>query len=367
MAAGLLESPPYAPRPRGRRLRQLLVAGLIVVGMVLTVAVLRRPVEFESEAVRASRIMTDALKALAAHRRTLDIAIDPTTDPSQSGLIGIDYSDLTTTLGDLRAKQLSVQPAFAALIVTWLKDAGVRRGDRVALSLTGSFPGLNIAALSACEAMGLEALVISSIGASSYGANIPGFTWLDMERYLVAQGLVRSRTRYASLGGIVDTEGGLDGQGYVLAERAIDQHGASYLRERGVAGVVHDIERRWGIYSAGGLPKAFINVGGGVTALGWAPEAALLDDGLLRRAPVLRSAERGLIFRMLEAGVPVIHLINIERLVARNHLSRDPMMGEVVDRAPIWRLQLRQLAVLLLVWLTSCAYLIIGGAQRRRL
>ncbi|MBK6335610.1 MAG: poly-gamma-glutamate system protein [Betaproteobacteria bacterium] len=90
----------------------------------------------------------------------MDIAIDPTTDPSQSGLIGIDYSDLTTTLGDLRAKQLSVQPAFAALIVTWLKDAGVRRGDRVALSLTGSFPGLNIAALSACEAMGLEALVI---------------------------------------------------------------------------------------------------------------------------------------------------------------------------------------------------------------
>ena len=130
---------------------------------------------------------------------------------------------------------------------------------------------------------------------------------------------------------------------------------------------MHDIERRWGIYSAGGLPKAFINVGGGVTALGWAPEAALLDDGLLRRAPVLRSAERGLIFRMLEAGVPVIHLINIERLVARNHLSRDLMMGEVVDRAPIWRLQLRQLAVLLLVWVTSCAYLIIGGAQRRRL
>ena len=34
---------------------------------------------------------------------------------------------------DLRAKQLSVQPAFAALIVTWLKDAGVRRGDRVAV------------------------------------------------------------------------------------------------------------------------------------------------------------------------------------------------------------------------------------------
>ncbi len=143
-------------------------------------------------------------------RQRLGIPLDPALDPARSGLIGEEYTDLTTSLGHLRAKQTSLNPQFAGLVVMWLKRAGVRAGDRVALACSGSFPALNLAALCACETLDLRPLVFSSVGASNYGANLPGFTWLDMEAELHRQGLLRTRSRYASLGGIVETGGGLD-------------------------------------------------------------------------------------------------------------------------------------------------------------
>jgi poly-gamma-glutamate system protein len=245
-------------------------------------------------------------------------------DPAESGLIGLDFSDLTSTLGDLGAKQTSLNPYFAALVVMWLKEAGVVPGDRLAISLSGSFPALNIAVLSAAQVMGLKPLIISSVGASSFGANIPGLTWPDMERFLFAQGLIPWRSQYASLGGIIETDGGLDGTGIEVAREAIAKHGAIYLQENGAVNLEEDLARRQKLYFAEGPPKAYLNVGGGITALGWTPEAALLGEGLLRRVPGGSSPKRGLIFKMYAAGIPVIHLLNIERLAARYHLPQRP-------------------------------------------
>ena len=72
------------------------------------------------------------------------IPIVSSLDPNGTGLIGCEYSDITSTVGDLKAKQLSVNPAFSALITTWLYEAGVRQGDSVAVSFSGSFPALNL-------------------------------------------------------------------------------------------------------------------------------------------------------------------------------------------------------------------------------
>lgn len=306
----------------------------MVLGLLLTIATVilsaaRRPTQFDEAAVAASKLMIASVESLAAHRRELRIPVDPFTDPEGSGLIGTDNSDLTTTIGELRAKQTSVNPAFAGLIVMWLKEAGVVAGDKVALSLTGSFPGLNIAALSACASMNVKPVIISSVGASSFGANIPGFSWLDMERHLHDQRLISYRSQYASLGGIVDTEGGLDGEGYAIGERAIALHGAQYLREGGVPTVEDDMERRWSLYMAGGRPKAYINVGGGVTALGWVEESAVIGNGLLRWVPEVADSRRGLLFRMHEAGVPVIHLLNIKRLASASGLPVGPSKLEL--------------------------------------
>jgi poly-gamma-glutamate system protein len=179
-----------------------------------------------------------------------------------------------------------------------------------------------------------------------------------MERYLFERGELAWLSEYASLGGIVETGGGIDGTGYALGFEAVARHGAKYLPENGVKSLIEDMDRRRGLYFAGGPPKAYINVGGGVTALGWVPEAALLDNGLIRGVPKTGSAKRGLIFRMLEENVPVIHLLNIERLAARYNLPLSPRDLEVSHR-PLLAQKRRGifLALTLLGWLTLAAFL----------
>lgn len=328
---------------------------LTALAFTLATYVVTPAVVLDADAAQAIRQMKTGMRELKAMRLGLGIALDPALDPAGSGLIGVEYSDLTTTLGDLRAKQTSLNPQFAGLVVAWLKQAGVRRGDSVALSFSGSFPALNLAALCACDTLNLNAFIISSIGASTYGANIPGFTWLDMEYLLLSKGIVRCRTRYASLGGIMDTGGGLDETGIAVGEAAIARHGAEYLHEGTPRTVIPDVERRMRLYTAGGIPKAFVNVGGNVTSLGWVSEAAFIENGLMKRIPACSSPQRGTIFRMFESGVPVVHLINIQRLAAAYHLpiapvnlnpDTNPSVGmDAARHGHLWRL-----GILLVAW-----------------
>ena len=84
----------------------------------------------------------------------------------------------------MRDKQTTLNPNVTALIVDLLMKAGVNSGDTIAVSFTGSFPGANIALLSACKATGIYPVIISSLGASRYGATDINFTWIDMEKTL---------------------------------------------------------------------------------------------------------------------------------------------------------------------------------------
>ena len=52
--------------------------------------------------------------------------------------------------------------------------------------------------------MGLEAVMVNSVGSSTYGGNIEEFTYIDMENYLFSKGIIRNRSRGFSLGGIGD-------------------------------------------------------------------------------------------------------------------------------------------------------------------
>jgi poly-gamma-glutamate system protein len=351
MVAHFFAAAAYAPILNRRRIRQLVICCMAAALLVIVTASSRRMLVFDEEAFAAARAMRDGLTSIGELRRRLNIPLDPALDPAGSGIIGVDYSDLTTTLGDLRAKQTSLNPQFAALIVMWLRQAGVRPGDRVALSITGSFPALNMAALYACASLRLDPVIISSVGASSYGANIPGFTWLDMERHLHAEGRIPWLSSYASLGGIVETGGGLDGTGVGVGEAAIARHGARYLREEGPRDLLRDIERRQALYFAPGPPKAFINVGGAITSLGWVAEAALLGNGMLTSVPQGSNPKRGIIFRMVEAGVPVINLLNIERLAAEHHLQSAPtIIDPDLDRVAARRTHHLLLVTVLFAW-----------------
>lgn len=319
------DPPTWAGIPQ-TALRTLPVCAMLVAALALAVSWKSETLlPLDAVQVAAARTTRQWMQEIRTLRDSLGIPVNTDLDPAKSGLIGDEFTDLTSTIGSLAAKQTALNPDFAALLVKLLRDAGVRPGDPVAVSLTGSFPVLNLAVLAACLHLELRPCIISSLGASSYGAVIPDFTWADMERHLNETGSMPFRSSKMSLGGIVDTEGGIDGTGINLGLAAIARARIPYLPEGERGRLEADILHRLALYTEQGKPAAFINAGGAVTALGWVAEAALLDNGLLRQVPATTSPQRGLIFRMHEAGVPVIHLLNIERLAARYGMPISPV------------------------------------------
>lgn len=95
-------------------------------------------------------------------------------------LLGVEYTPITTTLGAEEAKRLAQNPNFAAVAVELLAKSGVEPGDKVAVNLSASFPALNVAVLAAVDALKAEPVIVSSVGASTWGLTvltIPGWIW----------------------------------------------------------------------------------------------------------------------------------------------------------------------------------------------
>ncbi|HSA94438.1 MAG TPA: poly-gamma-glutamate system protein, partial [Acidobacteriota bacterium] len=133
------------------------------------------------EMLQASTLMAAAEAAVRDCRVKAGVAIDPEADPNGTGLVGLETSPITTSLGNLGAKRTTTNPNFAGLVAALLAEAGVRSGDTIAVGASGSFPALIIATLSAARVMNLRVLLVTSLGASEWGANDPAFGWLDMD------------------------------------------------------------------------------------------------------------------------------------------------------------------------------------------
>ena len=276
------------------------------------------------EMARASDLMARAAAAIRDCRAARGVPVVPSDDPNGTGLIGVERSMITTSLGSLEAKRTTTNPDFAALVVRLLRDAGVRRGDAVGVGASSSFPALIVATLAAAEAMGVEPLVISSLGASEWGANIPGFGWLDMEECLRRAGLAGSVPIARSLGGEGDAGLDMDPEGRALIESRILAGGAPFIGEPSLE---RNVAARMACYreSAGARPlKAFINIGGSWANMGTDPEVLKIKPGLAERVFVPPPERRGVIQAMAGAGVPVIHLLNIRGLCERYGLPWDP-------------------------------------------
>ena len=141
-----------------------------------------------------------------------------------------------------------------------------------------------------------------------------------MEGLLIRDGLFPYRSVACSLGGIIDTRGGIDGTGIEAGRAAIRRNGVVYLDEGGVKSVTAEVERRMSVWTRemdGHAPAVFVNVGGSQTALGADTEAAGLPAGLLTGPVHTVDPDRGTIARMRERGVPVVHLLGIRALARR--------------------------------------------------
>ncbi len=281
--------------------------------------------EYYNEKLAAAELSQRASEYLRSHRLEKGVFIDVINDPNQTALIGQKYTMITTDRGDIEAKLSSTNPNFAAVIVQLLKEAGLREGETVAVAFSGSFPGINISVLSALEVLKLKPIVITSVGASNYGANDPYFTWLDMERLLNEGGILSNRSLAASMGGGYDVGRGLSPMGRDLIIEAIHRNKVEYIDKEHLE---EGIQRRMEIYdeqSKGRKIKAYINVGGGIASLGNTVNGEIIEPGLTEYLPMRNYPVKGTIIQMGQNGVPIIHMLNIAQLLAEYGLPNSPV------------------------------------------
>jgi poly-gamma-glutamate system protein len=269
------------------------------------------PAGVEDAAAAAETQWRAAVAAVAAARH---VATD-------DALIGSEWSPLVTTLGDIEAKRAGVSPAWPRALVREFHRAGLRRGALVAASFSGSFPGLNLAVMCAAHAMGLDLVAVSSVTASSWGATEPGFTWPEIETRLVAAGAVRRASAAVSAGGDGDRALDLDDDGRRLAGEIAGacarDLGARLIAPRDFEASIRARLDVFDAARAGRAIAAFVNVGGTEAALGRSAAILRVRNGWLGAAPFDASPGRGLVARMVEQGVPVLHILNVRDLAVR--------------------------------------------------
>ncbi len=325
-------------RPRTVSRTALVLIALISLAAVVLVENLRveeqRPYAAEKEA--ASELAAEAMERIYFARLELGPEIDPLTDPAQSGLIGLPMSPVTSVSGDLTAKQTTLNPNFAAVIVEMLKGAGVKENDVVAVGCSGSFPALNICVYAALETLKAKPIVISSAAASQWGANVPHLLWIDMERLLYEEGIFTTRSLAASMGGYEDRGLGLTEEGQKMVVESIQRNNLPLLQ---AAEFTESIDQRIQLYQkhAGRLPiKAYVNVGGGTVSVGRSLGKKLFRPGLNRRPPGRLQRVDGVMPRLISRGVPVIHLVQIAELAERYGLPVAPPTMPEVGEAPVF-------------------------------
>jgi poly-gamma-glutamate system protein len=277
-----------------------------------------------NEKLEAAQLSQLAAKQLKSYRFEKGVFVDVINDPNQTGLIGQEYTMVTTDRGYIDAKLSTTNPNFAAVVVQLLKDAGVEQNDNIAVAVSGSFPGLNISVMAALQTLKLNPIVITSVGASNYGANDPYFTWLDMEDVLYKSNVFHHKSVAASIGGGSDLGRGLSPQGRELIVNAIKRNGVEFINE---SHLENSIARRLEIYeeqSRGKPIKAYINVGGGIASLGNTINGKLIPPGLTEFLPTQNFPVRGVIIQMGQQKIPIIHLLNINRIGAKYGLPNSP-------------------------------------------
>ncbi len=303
-------------RPAIQRVEVLVfmaVFSLLVFYTARTLTVKTREPAYEVKIAAAQR-MTRAMQVLKDSRMEAAIFMDDVNDPNETGLIGRQFTYITTDEGDLDAKISVLDPNVAAMIVDYLTKAGVDRGDTVAVTLTGSMPGGNLAVVCALEEMGIIPHILASVGASQWGANIEDFTWLDMENILVEAGIISFRTRAASLGGGSDIGRRLSPKGRDYILDAIGRNDIELIASESLSNAV---QRRINRFTANRRLKdygAFINVGGGAAVLGDAATARLIPPGLTRRMQFESMRNGGVMAKFGREGVPIIHVLNIHSM-----------------------------------------------------
>ncbi|MBR2604241.1 MAG: poly-gamma-glutamate system protein [Clostridia bacterium] len=324
--------------------RRLTLHGLVA--LLLGVAVLiiyligrRARLPYADEMEAAADLQRQAVAAVRAERlqRGYDLVEE---DRLGLGLMGVQVSPITTSLSTEEVKRTAQLSDFAALCVRYLHEAGVQRGDRIGACFSASFPGIDLGVLCAAEVMGLKITYSVSIGASNYGANLPGYVLPEMILTAHEAGLLSTLPDLITMGGGGDA--GKNMMAYALEEEediaaveamqerlAAEGLTITWYEEGYEADVLDRMERL-------GDVAAFVNVGGNILGMGVNDASLSFGQGLLPESDPRITAKSGLIERYLSLGVPTIHFLNIKQLCAETGIPFDPVAEPAVGTSGVY-------------------------------
>jgi|TARA_Y100001970_G_scaffold24144_1_gene28578 poly-gamma-glutamate system protein len=355
-------------KPVIQETRTLVVLALISI-IAYSIAFFSR-MEFVSNTydikINAAMKMQESMKMLKNIRMEKGVFIDIENDPNETGLVGSQFSLITTDEGDLDAKLTTLDPNFAAAMVELLTRANLTSGDTIALMLTGSMPGANMAMLIACKAMDIYPFIISSIGASQWGANDPEMTWLDMERILFEQGYISSRSIAASIGGRNDRGRLLSPKGRELIRYNIENNKLPLISGTGLEDNVNKRMEYFGAHNY----KAVVNIGGGVASLGTSFNLRLIKPGIVYRKDIEKISRgdgiEGAVVKFSKQNIPLIHILNIQKLTDELGMKYAPIPIPEIGEGSLYAIEKYDLKITVLSLIIVSLSVVIAGWKSKQ-
>ena len=343
----------------------LALINIIVYYFVSSSVVTFRASDYELKIASAEK-MDNALNVLKKYGRKYPFL---SRDPFDTRLVFLntETSPLLTDIGKYEAKSTVLKPNFSALIIDQFSKSDLNKGDTIAVSMTGSMPGANIAVLMACEAMELEYILISSLGASSWGATDMNLSWPKMEKILYDNNLIskvsdkftygggadylKRGTRYRKIYGGESKRVSIDSLMISLyPNKTMDDlfilHGLSndeVLNDSTGTILKTSINQRISFYEKscpdGSLScfDAYVNVGGGVASFGYKGKNKLkYNFGYVKANDVLDALpsfekRNSVMAKFAESNIPLINITEIEKLIKGTDIGyfNSPIIAEL--------------------------------------
>ena len=313
---------------RGRFLIAALCTALFFAVLIVSVALIRAQ-NYENTQMNAAVAMKEAEQFIRDRIIALGIPAEP-EDKDQIMLLGPEFTELTTTPGEPEDKRGCLNPNAAAAIVRYLHEAGLKKGDTIAVGSSGSYPGFLIATLIGATQAGMNVRVIASLGASMHGATRLDFTIFDFLDALKEGDFADFELMGISRGGKNDRGGSvLEGIFYEGTAELAGDICQAYSDKSGVPYILCDtlgqsIQKRLELFGEG--IDMFVNVGGATVNNGAALEnVTTFPSGLVIHMDDVPDAPvRGLCYEYAAQGLPVLSLLYVKGFCEENGMSYNP-------------------------------------------
>lgn len=264
----------------------------------------------EAMVIQAEKTVQSAFETLWKFRLEFDLA-DTVRDPDHTGVIGIEHSVITTTIGYKDAKEFATRPGWAGWLVRELVSCNIWSGADVAVMFSGSFPAVNIVVLAALQELDADVVCVSTIGASSYGANEVGFSWPEMERLLREEHVLKVGSSAVTLGGTGDRGAEWSEYGKKMAMQSVKRSNLPFIDARSLRGAIN---KRMRFFGNPNKYFCLINVGGGQAAFGGGASPRFNRGGWFFEPLSYKGNPDGVMDRFLAEGIPCLNLLYLKEL-----------------------------------------------------